>query len=122
MNKKIFKDIVIAVVTVALLLGIAFGISAIVNSQVEKNAIKENLSSFVETPLEKGEILRLEKLSPIGKTLKDNGTIFVDESGEMWVLNNFYAEKNEKFVALLSDKATNDKTDDVIVDIWLVLE
>ena len=122
MNKKIFKDIVIAVVTVALLLGIAFGISALVNSQVEKNAIKENLSSFVETPLEKGEILRLEKLSPIGKTLKDNGTIFVDESGEMWVLNNFYAEKNEKFVALLSDKATNDKTDDVIVDIWLVLE
>ena len=122
MNKKIFKDIVIAVVTVALLLGIAFGISAIVNSQVEKNAIKENLSSFVETPLEKGEILRLEKLSPIGKTLKDNGTIFVDESGEMWVLNNFYAEKNEKFIALLSDKATNDKTDDVIVDIWLVLE
>lgn len=122
MNKKIFKDIVIAVVTVALLLGIAFGISAIVNSQVEKNAIKENLSSFVETPLEKGEILRLEKLSPIGKTLKDNGTIFVDESGEMWILNNFYAEKNEKFVALLNDKATNDKTDDVIVDIWLVLE
>ena len=122
MNKKIFKDIVIAVVIVALLLGIAFGISAIVNSQVEKNAIKENLSSFVETPLEKGEILRLEKLSPIGKTLKDNGTIFVDESGEMWILNNFYAEKNEKFVALLNDKATNDKTDDVIVDIWLVLE
>ena len=122
MNKKIFKDIVIAVVTVALLLGIAFGISAIVNSQVEKNVIKENLSSFVETPLEKGEILRLEKLSPIGKTLKDNGTIFVDESGEMWILNNFYAEKNEKFVALLNDKATDDKTDDVIVDIWLVLE
>lgn len=122
MNKKIFKDFLIAVVTVAVLLGIAFGISSIVNSQVEKNAIKENLSSFVETPLEKGENLRLEKLSPIGKTLKDNGTIFVDESGEMWVLNNFYAEKNEKFVALLSDKATSDKTDDVIVDIWLVLE
>ena len=122
MNKKIFKDFLIAVVTVAVLLGIAFGISSIVNSQVEKNTIKENLSSFVETPLEKGENLRLEKLSPIGKTLKDNGTIFVDESGEMWVLNNFYAEKNEKFVALLSDKATSDKTDDVIVDIWLVLE
>jgi hypothetical protein len=122
MNKKIIKDIALAIVTVVVLLGIAFGISAIVNSQVEKNAIKENLSSFVETPLEKGESLRLEKLSPIGKTLKDNGTIFVDESGEMWILNNFYAEKNEKFVALLSDKATNDKTDDIIVDIWLVLE
>jgi hypothetical protein len=122
MNKKIIKDIALAIVTVVVLLGIAFGISAIVNSQVEKNAIKENLSSFVETPLEKGESLRLEKLSPIGKTLKDNGTIFVDESGEMWILDNFYAEKNEKFVALLSDKATNDKTDDIIVDIWLVLE
>jgi hypothetical protein len=122
MNKKIIKDIALAIVTVVVLLGIAFGISAIVNSQVEKNAIKENLSSFVETPLEKGESLRLEKLSPIGKTLKDNGTIFVDESGEMWILNNFYAEKNEKFVALLSNKATNDKTDDIIVDIWLVLE
>ena len=122
MNKKIIKDIALAIVTVVVLLGIAFGISAIVNSQVEKNAIKENLNSFVETPLEKGENLRLEKLSPIGKTLKDNGTIFVDESGEMWILNNFYAEKNEKFVALLSDKATDDKTDDVIVDIWLVLE
>lgn len=122
MNKKIIKDIALAIVTVVVLLGIAFGISAMVNSQVEKNAIKENLSSFVETPLEKGESLRLEKLSPIGKTLKDNGTIFVDESGEMWILNNFYAEKNEKFVALLSDKATNDKTDDIIVDIWLVLE
>lgn len=122
MNKKIIKDIALAIVTVIVLLGIAFGISAIVNSQVEKNAIKENLSSFVETPLEKGENLRLEKLSPIGKTLKDNGTIFIDESGEMWVLDNFYAEKNEKFVALLNDKATSDKTDDVIMDIWLVLE
>lgn len=122
MNKRIFKDIVFAVVTVAVIIGIAFGISATVNSQVEKNTIKENLSSFVETPLEKGEILRLEKLSPIGKTLKDNGTIFVDESGEMWILDNFYAEKNEKFVALLSDKATDDKTDDVIMEIWLVLE
>lgn len=122
MNKKIIKDIALAIVTVVVLLGIAFGMSAIVNSQVEKNAIKENLNSFVETPLEKGENLRLEKLSPVGKTLKDNGTIFVDESGEMWILNNFYAEKNEKFVALLNDKATDDKTDDVIVDIWLVLE
>lgn len=122
MNKKIIKDIALAIVTVVVLLGIAFGISAIVNSQVEKNAIEENLSSFVETPLEKGENLRLEKLTPIGKTLKDNDTIFTDESGEMWILDNFYAEKNEKFVALLSDKATSEKTDDVIVEIWLVLE
>jgi hypothetical protein len=122
MNKKIIKDIALAIVTVVVLLGIAFGISAIVTSEIQKDAMKDNLSSFVETPLEKNELLRLEKLSPIGKTLKDNGTIFVDESGEMWILNNFYAEKNEKFVALLSDKATSDKTDDTIVDIWLVLE
>lgn len=122
MNKRILKDIVFAVVIVAVIVGIAFGISATVNSQVEKNTIKENLSSFVETPLEKNENLRLEKLSPIGKTLKDNGTIFVDESGEMWILDNFYAEKNEKFVALLSDKATKEKNDDVIMEIWLVLE
>ena len=32
MNKKIIKDLGIAIVTVALLLGIAFGISAIVNA------------------------------------------------------------------------------------------
>ena len=122
MNKKIIKDIIIAVVTVAVLLGIAFGISAVVTSEIQKDTMKENLSSFVETPLEKNELLRLEKLTPIGKTLKDNGTIFTDESGEMWILDNFYAEKNEKFVALLSDKATSEKTDDVIIEIWLVLE
>ena len=96
MNKKIIKDIIIAVVTVAVLLGIAFGISAVVTSEIQKDTMKENLSSFVETPLEKNELLRLEKLTPIGKTLKDNGTIFTDESGEMWILDNFYAEKNEK--------------------------
>ena len=122
MNKRIFKDIVFAVVTVAVIIGIGFGISAIVTSEIQKDTMKENLSSFVETPLEKNELLRLEKLTPIGKTLKDNGTIFVDESGEMWILDNFYAEKNEKFVALLSDKATKEKTDDVIMEIWLVLE
>ena len=46
MNKKIFKDIVIAVVTVAVLLGIAFGISAIVNSQVEKKCHKRKPQFF----------------------------------------------------------------------------
>lgn len=123
MNKKIIiKNIAIAVVTVVAMLGIIFGISAIATSEIQKDIMKDNLSSFVETPLEKNELLRLEKLSPIGKTLKDNGTIFVDESGEMWILDNFYAEKDEKFVALLSDKATKDKTDDVIMEIWLVLE
>jgi hypothetical protein len=39
----------------------------------------------------------------------------------MWILDNFYAEKDEVFIGLLADKGTTDKTDDVIVDIWLDL-
>lgn len=122
MNKKIiFKNIAIAVVTVVALLGIAFGISAIVTTEIQKDAMKDNLSSFVETPLEENELLRLEILIPVGKTLDSKGTIFADENGDMWILDNFYAEKDEVFVALLTDKGTTDKTDDVIVDIWLDL-
>lgn len=122
MNKKtIIKNIAIAVVTVVAMLGIAFGISAIVTSEIQKDAMKDNLSSFVETPLEENELLRLEILLPVGKTLDSKGTIFADENGDMWILDNFYAEKDEVFVALLTDKGTTDKTDDVIVDIWLDL-
>lgn len=122
MNKKIiFKNIAIAVVTVVALLGIAFGISAIVTSEIQKDTMKDNLSSFVETPLEENELLRLEIVLPVGKTLDGKGTIFADENGDMWILDNFYAEKDEVFVALLTDKGTTDKTDDVIVDIWLDL-
>ena len=122
MNKKtIIKNIAIAVVTVVAMLGIAFGISAIVTSEIQKDAMKDNLSSFVETPLEENELLRLEILLPVGKTLDTKGTIFADENGDMWILDNFYAEKDEVFVALLTDKGTTDKTDDVIVDIWLDL-
>lgn len=122
MNKKIiFKNIAIAVVTVVALLGIAFGISAIVTSEIQKDAMKDNLSSFVETPLEENELLRLEILLPVGKTLDTKGTIFADENGDMWILDNFYAEKDEVFIALIADKGTTDKTDDVIVDIWLDL-
>lgn len=122
MNKKtIIKNIAIAVVTVVAMLGIAFGISAIVTSEIQKDAMKDNLSSFVETPLEENELLRLEILIPVGKTLDSKGTIFADENGDMWILDNFYAEKDEVFVALLTDKGTTDKTDDVIVDIWLDL-
>lgn len=122
MNKKIiFKNIAIAVVTVAVLLGIAFGISAIVTSEIQKDTMKDNLSSFVETPLEENELLRLEILLPVGKTLDTKGTIFADENGDMWILDNFYAEKDEVFIALIADKGTTDKTDDVIVDIWLDL-
>lgn len=122
MNKKtIIKNIAIAVVTVVALLGIAFGISAIVTSEIQKDAMKDNLSSFVETPLEENELLRLEIVLPVGKTLDGKGTIFADENGNMWILDNFYAEKDEVFIALLADKSTTDKTDDVIVDIWLDL-
>jgi hypothetical protein len=122
MNKKIiFKNIAIAVVTVVAMLGIAFGISAIVTSEIQKDAMKDNLSSFVETPLEENELLRLEILLPVGKTLDTKGTIFADENGDMWILDNFYAEKDEVFIALIADKGTTDKTDDVIVDIWLDL-
>lgn len=122
MNKKIIiKNIAIAVVTVVAMLGIAFGISAIVTSEIQKDAMKDNLSSFVETPLEENELLRLEILLPVGKTLDTKGTIFADENGDMWILDNFYAEKDEVFIALIADKGTTDKTDDVIVDIWLDL-
>jgi hypothetical protein len=122
MNKKIiFKNIAIAVVTVVAMLGIAFGISAIVTTEIQKDAMKDNLSSFVETPLEENELLRLEILLPVGKTLDTKGTIFADENGDMWILDNFYAEKDEVFIALIADKGTTDKTDDVIVDIWLDL-
>ena len=122
MNKKIIiKNIAIAVVTVVAMLGIAFGISAIVTSEIQKDAMKDNLSSFVETPLEENELLRLEILLPVGKTLDSKGTIFADENGDMWILDNFYAEKDEVFIALIADKGTTDKTDDVIVDIWLDL-
>lgn len=122
MNKKIiFKNIAIAVVTVVVMLGIIFGISAIVTSEIQKDAMKDNLSSFVETPLEENELLRLENLLPVGKTLDTKGTIFADENGDMWILDNFYAEKDEIFIALIADKGTTDKTDDVIVDIWLDL-
>lgn len=122
MNKKIIiKNIAIAVVTVVAMLGIAFGISAIVTSEIQKDAMKDNLSSFVETPLEENELLRLEILLPVGKTLDSKGTIFADENGDMWILDNFYAEKDEVFIALIADKGTTDKTDDVIADIWLDL-
>jgi hypothetical protein len=122
MNKKtIIKNIAIAVVTVIAMLGIIFGFSAIVTPEIQKDTMKDNLSSFVETPLEKNENLRLEIVLPVGKTLDSKGTIFADENGEMWILDNFYAEKNEVFIALLTDKGTTEKTDDVIVDIWLDL-
>lgn len=123
MNKKtIIKNIAIAVVAVVAMLGIAFGFSAIVTSEIQKDAMKDNLSSFVETPLEENELLRLEILLPVGKTLDTKGTIFADENGDMWILDNFYAEKDEVFIALITDKGTTDKTDDVILDIWLDLE
>ena len=88
----------------------------------EPSSRMEPITDFIDVTLEKGETCRLEILLPVGKTTDGVGTIFADESGEMWVMNDFYAENGDVFVALMSDKGTTDKTDDVIVDIWLDLE
>ena len=86
------------------------------------NTRMEPITNFIDVELEKGETCRLEILLPIGKTSDGVGTIFADEGGEMWIMNDFYAEGGDVFVALMSDKGTEDKTDDVILDIWLDLE
>ena len=118
---KLFNIIGIALAIVSLLAFLtSVGILTIHNNRVDE--MNENLASFIDTPLENKETLRLEILLPIGKTTDGMGTIFADESGEMWVMDNFYAEADDVFIALMNDKATNDKTDDVIVDIWLDLE
>lgn len=117
---KLYNYIGIALAIVSLVVFLcSVGILAVHNNKVDE--MNQNFASFVETPLEKNENLRLEILLPVGKTLDSKGTIFADENGEMWILDNFYAEKDEVFIGLLADKGTTDKTDDVIVDIWLDL-
>ena len=82
----------------------------------------EPITDFIEVELEKNETCRLETLVPVGKTTDGKGTIFSNDGSELWILNNFYAEPSDNFVALMNDKGTKDKTDDVIVEIWLDLE
>ena len=107
-------------ITSVIVLFISF--SFVSDSAKQVRQTYENFNSFIDTDLEKNETLRLEILLPIGKTTDGVGTIFADESGEMWVMDNFYAEPEDVFIALMNDKGTEDKTDDEIVDIWLDLE
>lgn len=107
-------------ITSVIILFISFGFVSDSAKQVRQTC--ENFNSFIDTDLEKNETLRLEILLPIGKTTDGVGTIFADESGEMWVMDDFYAEPEDVFIALMNDKGTEDKTDDEIVDIWLDLE
>ena len=109
---------------IAILLTFALALTAILCSiiKVSEASRMEPITDFIEVELEKNETCRLEILLPVGKTTDGVGTIFADESGEMWIMNDFYAEDGDVFVALMSDKGTTDKTDDVIVDIWLDLE
>ena len=107
-------------ITSVIILFISFGFVS--NSAKQVRQTYENFNSFIDTDLEKNETLRLEILLPIGKTTDGVGTIFADESGEMWVMDDFYAEPEDVFIALMNDKGTKDKTDDEIVDIWLDLE
>lgn len=109
---------------IAILLTFALALTAILCSiiKVTDTSRMEPITDFIEVDLEKNETCRLEILVPVGKTTEGVGTVFADEGGELWILNNFYAEDSDVFVALMNDKGTKDKTDDVIVDIWLDLE
>jgi len=109
---------------IAILLTFALALTAILCSiiKVTDTSRMEPITDFIEVELEKNETCRLEILVPVGKTTEGVGTVFADEGGELWILNDFYAEDSDVFVALMNDKGTKDKTDDVIVDIWLDLE
>lgn len=113
MNKFKIANSIILTVTILIL---AFAIGS-----VEKPTM-EPITDFIDVELEKGETCRLEILLPIAKTLNGVGVVFADEGGNLWEMNDFYAEENDVFIALMNDKGTEDKTDDEIVDIWLDLE
>ena len=112
------KDIIAILLTFALALLMI--VCSIIN--VTDNSRMEPITDFIDVELVRGETCRLEILVPVGKTTEGVGTVFADEGGELWILNDFYAEDSDVFVALMNDKGTKDKTDDVIVDIWLDLE
>lgn len=113
MNKFKIANIIVAVFALTLVV--------LVFASARPNTM-EPITDFTDVELAKGENLRLEYLFPIGKTSDGKGTIFADANSEMWIRNNFYAEENDVFVALMNDKGTKDKTDDEIIDIWLDLE
>ena len=109
---------------IAILLTFALALTAILCSiiKVTETSRMEPITNFIDVELEKNETCRLEILVPVGKTTEGVGTVFADEGGELWILNDFYAEDSDVFVALMNDKGTKDKTDDEIIDIWLDLE
>lgn len=109
---------------IAILLTFALALTVILCSiiKVTETSRMEPITDFIDVELEKNETCRLEILVPVGKTTEGVGTVFADEGGELWILNDFYAEDSDVFVALMNDKGTKDKTDDAIVDIWLDLE
>ena len=116
-SKTALKDIlsVIAFFTIVLTLLLSTAI-------IEPSSKMEPITDFIYVELAKNETCRLEILCPIGKSTDGVDTIFADEGGEMWVMNNFYAEENDTFVALMGDNGTKDKTDDRIIDLWLTLD
>lgn len=115
-SKTALKDILSVIAFFALVLTLLIS-----TATREPSSRMEPITDFIDVELAKNETCRLEILCPIGKTTDGVGTIFADEGGEMWVMNNFYAEENDVFVALMGDNGTKDKTDDRIIDLWLTL-
>ena len=116
-SKTALKDILSVIAFFVLVLTLLIS-----TSTREPSSRMEPITNFIDVTLEKGDTCRLEILVPVGKTTEGVGTVFADESGEMWVMNDFFAEPEDVFIALMNDKGTEDKTDDEIVDIWLDLE
>ena len=106
---------------IAIILVFSIALTAMVTA-VAKIENSNDLENLFEVELEKGESLYFENLVPVGQTNEGVGTIFSNDGSELWILNDFYAEPSDNFVALMNDKGTTDKTDDVIVEIWLDLE
>lgn len=116
-SKTALKDILAVIAFVALVFTLLIS-----TATREPSSRMEPITNFTDVELAKNETCRLEILLPVAKTLDGVGVIFADEGGNLWEMNDFYAEENDVFVALMNDKGTEDKTDDVIVDIWLDLE
>lgn len=115
-SKTALKDILSVIAFFALVLTLLIS-----TATREPSSRMEPITDFIDVELAKNETCRLEILCPIGKTTDGVDTIFADEGGEMWVMNNFYAEENDTFIALMGDNGTKDKTDDRIIDLWLTL-
>ena len=116
-SKTALKDILSVIAFFVLVLTLLLS-----TALIEPSSRMEPITNFTDVELAKGETCRLEILLPVAKTLDGVGVIFADEGGNLWEMTDFYAEENDDFVAMMSDKGTDDKTDDEIIDIWLDLE